>query len=382
MKNATSTSLYALRRHPASDVFKTTFSVVSFRKKIALNAISNKIFLLSKSVVLFAFSLCFLVSCTQKPETHIYQGSTMGTTYTVKVVTGPKQTVPKDLQQQIDKTLEDFNLIMSTYIENSELSRLNHAPEGAWLNVSPSLFYLLDMSKQMSQLTGGAFDVTVGPLVNLWGFGPEEREQRLPSDEVLAETRKRVGYHLFDLDLEKSAITRKADIYIDLSAIAKGFGTDIISDFLSSKGFENYMVEIGGELFLTGHNAQEELWSIGVEKPSLAHDGAVQAISVSDAGIATSGDYRNYVEIEGQRFSHTIDPATGKPITHNLASVTVIAPTGAEADALATAINVMGPERGFEFAKKYDLAVYLLIRENEGFTSKHTDSFTKYLNKL
>ncbi len=326
---------------------------------------------------LFVFSI-LLSACSPKPQEYVYRGETMGTSYTVKVVTFDKQTVPENMQQKIDSTLVDFNLIMSTYIKDSELSRLNRAPENAWVSVGPALYYLLDMSKQLSELTDGAFDVTVGPLVNLWGFGPDEASMTEPDEKVLAVTRERVGHHLFELDYDKSSINRKADIYIDLSAIAKGYGTDVLAGLLEKHHFNNFMIEIGGELFLKGHNAQGEWWTIGVEKPTLGHEGAVQAISVSNAGVATSGDYRNYHEINGKRYSHTINPDTGKPIEHNLASVTVIAPSGAEADALATALNVMGPEKGYNFAVKNGLAVYMLIHEGGAFTNKFTPEFEKY----
>ncbi len=320
-----------------------------------------------------------LSACSPKPQTLVFQGPTMGTRYNVKVVTKAQDVDQAQLQQRIDATLVDFNFIMSTYIKDSELSRLNKAPEGGWLSVGPSLYYLLDMSKQMSELTDGAFDVTVGPLVNLWGFGPDKTGGTLPSEEKLAEVKQRVGHHLFALDLEKSSIRRDADIYIDLSAIAKGYACDVLAGLLTEQGFSDFMVEIGGEIALKGRNAQGDLWTIGVEKPTLGHEGAVQAITVSNAGLATSGDYRNYKEVAGQRYSHTIDPASGRPITHTLASVTVIAPTAAEADALATAINVMGPEKGMAFAEKHGLAVYMLVHEAESFASRYSIAFEKYL---
>lgn len=333
-----------------------------------------------KSFLLFLICLLIFQGCSQNRDELIeFHGNTMGTTYNIKIVVGSNQTVPENFGEEIDLALKNFNQIMSTYIPDSELSKINQAPRDGWLTVSSSLYHLLDMSQQISKKSDGAFDVTVGPLVNLWGFGPTKRERQVPSEAELAEARARVGYQFIQLSSQRRAVNKSADVYIDLSAIAKGYGTDVIAGLLKDRGFTNFMVEIGGELNLQGYNVEDKLWRIGVEKPTLGHEGAVQAISIYNAGVATSGDYRNYMEVDGKRFSHTIDPATGEPISHNLASVTVVAPTGAEADALATAINVMGPEKGMAYAERYNLAIYMIVRNDEGFHSIHSQAFERYL---
>lgn len=329
-------------------------------------------------------SLCFFLlagGCAEhaKPRVLKLEGRTMGTTYHITAVAPESLSVSEGaLQMEVDKSLENFNQIMSTYIPDSELSMLNQEPVGNPRVVSSKLFDILKLSRKISEFTGGSFDVTVGPLVNLWGFGPEERDAKAPSDEMIAKAMIGLGYDHVVLDAAHRQVTRSADIYIDLSAIAKGYGADEVAELLRKHGIENYMVEVGGELALAGHNPSNVPWRIGIEQPTVVNTGVSQAIAIGVGGVATSGDYRNYFEVDGKRFSHTIDPKTGKPITHTLASITIVAPTSAEADALATAINVMGPEAGYTFAVKKGLAAYFIIRHGDGFVTKSTPEFEQY----
>lgn len=332
-------------------------------------------------------SLCFfvLVACSKTPDQRVLrlEGRTMGTTYHITAVADPSVTIAEPaLQMEIDKDLENFNQVMSTYISDSELSMLNQEPVGTAMVVSQKLFDILTLSRKISVFTEGAFDITVGPLVNLWGFGPDEMEEKAPDAAKIASALATVGYEHVQLDAAHRQVTRLADVYVDLSAIAKGYGADEVAELLHSHGIENYMVEVGGELVLAGNNPAGKPWRIGIEQPTLAKTGVSQAIAIGKGGIATSGDYRNYFEVNGQRFSHTIDPATGRPITHALASITIVAPTSGEADALATAINVMGPEKGYAFAVKHGLPAYFIIRHGDGFVSKSTPEFEQYKVKL
>ncbi|WP_245792253.1 FAD:protein FMN transferase [Teredinibacter waterburyi] len=307
----------------------------------------------------------------------------MGTTYHITVVADAKPVIdPARLKRDVDELLSDFNQVMSTYIPDSELSRLNKAPVNAAVVVSPKLFDILNLSHQISIRTKGSFDTTVGPIVNLWGFGPEEREEKQPSAEQVAAARQNVGFRFVELEIDTYAVRKSRAVYIDLSAIAKGAGADEIAGLLLNRGIANYMIEVGGELHVAGVSPRGKPWRIGVEQPSLAQTGVAQAISIEAGGIATSGDYRNYFEIDGERFSHTIDPATAAPITHNLASVTVVANNSAEADAMATALNVMGPVKGYDFALKENIAAYFLVREDEAFTAKYTAQFEQYLSGI
>lgn len=331
-------------------------------------------------------SLCFflVLSCSQPPKTREYrlEGQTMGTTYHITAIVGPKVSVAENtLQMNVDKALEDINQVMSTYIQDSELSMLNKAPVNMPVIVSQGLFDVLALSANISRLSDSAFDVTVGPLVNLWGFGPNKSDAK-PEQSAIDAAMAQVGYQHVVLDKTKRQVTKVADVYIDLSAVAKGYGADLIAELLQRTGIENYMVEVGGEIAMAGHNASGRGWTIGVEQPTLAHSGAVMGVTIDKGGVATSGDYRNYYEVDGVRYSHTIDPSTGYPITHTLASVTVVADSSAKADALATAINVLGPEKGYDLAVRENLAVFLIIRRKDGYETKASPEFDKYRVKL
>lgn len=307
----------------------------------------------------------------------------MGTRYHIKLVV--PQTKPpsqSELQHAVNEELFRINAALSTYIADSELSRLNQAKPEEWVEVSDTLFYMLQESKQLHELTAGAFDVTVGPLVNLWGFGPDKPYGNNPAQDDVARLLETIGSDKFQLDESRRAVKKAGELYIDLSAIAKGYGSDLIAELLERHGISNFMVEIGGEVRVKGVNERSELWKIGVERPSLAQTGAIQAVAITDAGLATSGDYRNYYEVDGQRFSHTIDPSTGRPIVHTLASVTVVSGSAARSDALATALNVLGPTRGYELAERLELAAYFIIRDGEQFTIKYTPQFQPYLVEL
>ncbi len=340
----------------------------------------------SKASPVYLVSLCFFLVVACAPEQdRVYrlEGRTMGTTYHITAVVKPGVAVGENtLQIEVDKVLEDINQVMSTYIADSELSLLNQVSVNQPTVVSQPLFNILQLSREISALSGAAFDITVGPLVNLWGFGPEAREDKQPDENLLAQAKARVGYKNIQLDAERLQVSKTVDVAIDLSAIAKGYGADVIAELLEGYGIVDYMVEVGGEIALAGESPKGVGWRIGVEQPSLAQTGVAQAISVPKGGIATSGDYRNYFEVDGRRFSHTIDPKTGYPITHSLASVTVIAKTAAEADALATAINVLGPEAGYQLAVDHKFAAYFIIRHKDSFVTKASPEFDQYRVKL
>lgn len=363
-----------------------------------------------KRPVLLAFFSCLLLvlftaSCSKyrdkKDHLLTFSGNTMGTTYSIKVLADPDthQKLQPALAQQIEHELQEFNQHMSTWIADSELSLVNKAPEGEWIALSASLFELLEISQQVSRQSDGAFDITVMPLVNLWGFGPEETNG-IPSDEALRATLAMVGYQYIELNERK--LKKNRPLTIDLSAVAKGFGVDLIADMLEKHKLTHYMVEIGGEIRMRGLNPKQKPWVIGIEKPALGREGALQAVAQKNfpvakssigefsvnkeppAGIAiaTSGDYRNYHEYEGKRLSHTINPRTGHPIKHTLASVTVVHKNCALADAWATALNVLGPVDGYNLAVKRDLAAFFIIRQNDGFRIEYTDQFKNFMVDL
>lgn len=312
-----------------------------------------------------------------------FSGPTMGTQYNITVVLEEGQVLPLEanqLQQNIDHWLKDFNQIMSTYIPDSELMRLNGAEVGSQIFLSEPLFEVLKLSESIYKASSGNFDVSVGPLVNLWGFGPQASIEKRPSQHLIDQQLAMIGQDKLILDHTARSATKNSELFIDLSAIAKGYGADVIATNLESIGVSNYLIEVGGEIRVNGQSALRRPWRLGVEQPSLMHSGNTrQTVSIRRGGVATSGDYRNYFEQDGVRYSHTIDPHTGSPVTHKLASVTVIATTSAEADAWATALSVVGPERALDVADNNNLAVYLIVKSADGFTEKHNSLFAPYI---
>jgi thiamine biosynthesis lipoprotein len=322
----------------------------------------------------------FIASCAKVgPQIVEVRGNTMGTYYQVKYVLSAEQQgdsglALKALQSGIDKRLELVNDQMSTYRPDSELSRFNRAEKS--LEVSAATRQVIEASLTLFEQSNGAFDATVGPLVNLWGFGPNKKATKVPSAELIAEKQKIVGSQY--LSVNGNTISKAIpELYVDLSAIAKGYGVDVIAAYLQEMGINNYLVDIGGELRLKGQKPQNTPWIVAIERP--AEKQSVQRIiNVGDNAIATSGNYRNYFESDGLRYSHSIDPRTGKPISHKLVSVTVINKSSMLADSLATAITVLGPESGLAFAKKYNLAVYLLVKEGDNISEYYTSKFIPF----
>ncbi|MFQ3210069.1 MAG: thiamine biosynthesis lipoprotein [Colwellia sp.] len=337
----------------------------------------NKIKLALLTALVLALSACFPSNNTGQEEI-LLQGRTMGTTYNIKVVGTNEQVEALNLQQKIDDLLKQVNQEMSTYIKSSEISTFNQSSSTEAIEVSPGFARVLKESIRLGQLSEGKLDVTVGPLVNLWGFGPEQRPDKVPSEELLAATKKRVG--LQHLVLEGNLLAKRIpDLYIDLSTIAKGYGVDVVAELIEKNGIANYLVEIGGELRLKGFKSTGELWAIAIEKP-LTNERSVQEVIIPrDNAVATSGDYRIYFEANGVRFSHIIDPATGKPINHKLVSVTVIHPSSMTADGLSTALMVMGMEKGIAFATENNLAALFISKTENGFDEQFTVKFKQYL---
>lgn len=305
-------------------------------------------------------------------------GEIFGTTFTVKVISDAElddaQTAA--LTGAVQAALSQVDASMSTWKDDSELSRLNRHPVGEAFALSPPLAEVLGLAQRIHDRSGGAFDVTVGPLVNRWGFGPDGRPQAPPSGDELDALRAAVGQRHLTLDLDVPRAQRGVDgLYVDLSAIAKGHGVDAVSAALRGLGHDRHMVEIGGEVVTRGTNAQGGPWRIAVETPDVAARTPINVVPLTDAALATSGDYRNWIELDGERFSHTIDPRTGQPVSHTLASVSVVAPSCAEADAWATALTVLGPEEGMAIATQEGLAALFLVRGDAGFTQTASPAF-------
>lgn len=337
----------------------------------------KKLTLILVAVLVTTLTACFPSADQSKREVAL-RGHTMGTTYSVKVIGNPDRVSAIKLKQQIDELLVQINQEMSTYIPDSELSLVNKNSSTAPIMVSDSLALVVKEAIRLGQISEGKLDVTVGPLVNLWGFGPEYRPEKVPSESVVSETRARVG--LDKLSLNGNELVKGVpDLYIDLSTIAKGYGVDKVAELVEQNGFQNYLVEIGGEMRLKGFKHTGELWHIAVEKPVSNERSVHQFVVPKDNAVATSGNYRNYFEADGVRYSHIIDPDTAKPINHRLVSVTVIHPSSMTADGLSTAMMVMGEEKAIEFAEKHDIAAYIIFKSDKGFVEQSTKSFMQYL---
>lgn len=317
------------------------------------------------------------------PDPHVAQlhlsGHTMGTTYSVKYRSGPDAPSPEALQVAVDALLVEINQTMSTYDPDSELSRFNSMRTTDWVHASASLFTVLHAALEIGTQSEDAFDITVGPLVNLWGFGPEFHPDRIPLEVDIMAARARVGHDKLTLRDTPPAIRKhRPDVFLDLCGIAKGYGVDRVAEYMAAHGIEHYMVEIGGEIRVRGLNGQDTPWRVAIEKP-LPGERSVQAVlALSDIALATSGDYRNFFEIAGRRYSHTIDPATGWPVDNHLVSVTVLADNSMRADAWATALQVLGSERGMAMAERLGLPVLFIIERDGNFEERVSHAFQLY----
>lgn len=298
----------------------------------------------------------------------------MGTTYSVKVI---DEVDADTLAEQIEQRLQHVNQLMSTYIKDSEISRLNQLAIGDSMDLSDENLEMLQLSERLHVESEGKFDVTLGPLISLWGFGADPSRLNVPPVADIEAALAELGTDKLQLQGEK--VTKVNKVSVDFSAIAKGYGVDEVARVLEAAGANNYLVEIGGELRAKGVNQRGQTWSIGIETPDVQQRVPFTAVPLKDRGMATSGDYRNYFEVNGKRYSHTLDPETGFPITHNLASVTVIAKSAAEADGYATAINVMGAEKGMALAEALNLPVLFIMKEDDGFVMQTSRSFDTYL---
>ena len=325
-------------------------------------------------LLLVAFLLAS--GCSEPDALVEIHGSTMGTTYSVKLVDLPPGLTADALKAQIDARLDTVNALMSTYRPDSELSRFNASRSTDWFPVDPELADLVARAQSISDLSDGAFDVTVGPLVNLWGFGPDAHPFRIPDQQTIDETRTRVGHDKLDVRDQPPAL-RKAhpELYVDLSAIAKGYGVDQVADLLDRLGVTAYLAEIGGELGAKGTKPGDQPWRIAIERPEATSRSVYRIVALEDDAMATSGDYRNFFEQDGRIYSHTIDPGTGRPVAHALASVTVITEDCATADALATTFLVLGPERGLSLAESLGVGAFFVSRVGDDYAHSATSAF-------
>lgn len=332
--------------------------------------------------VFVTLAIAALAGCSFEPEQNVWEisGPVFGTSYHINVVLTDDPQRLENLGQGIEQVLEGVDASMSTWRDDSELSTFNSQDDQSeWFAISPELHDVLTASLDVSEFSGGAFDITIGPVVNLWGFGPEARPETVPSDVLLEQRLASTGYRHIELRDEPPAVRTSAPQYLDLSAIAKGYGVDAVARYLSESGVEAFLVEIGGEIRVKGRKPDGDAWRLAIEEPVSERRRVNRVVVLDDHGLATSGDYRNYYESDGQRYSHTIDPLTGKPIQHNLASVTVIAENCMLADGIATAFNVMGYEKARALATRKNIPAYFIVRGENGFETHYTPAFSSYL---
>jgi len=336
-----------------------------------------------KALFLFV-TLVFVAACSQPPmANHKLTGPTMGTVWTVQLANVPEGMTAEEVKEGVEERLALVNAQMSTYDPKSSISLYNTAAKGTWHEIPKEFAYVLDAALELAEISQGAFDPTIGPLVNLWGFGPTARGEEIPSEDTIAQVQKRIGWQRVERRAKGNEIYQPGGVYLDLSAIAKGYAVDLVGEYLTEIGVQGWLVDIGGDLRTYGRKANGELWHIAVERPQPGQREATSVLALGDKAVATSGDYRNFYATEEGQFSHTVDPRTGKPVAHGLASVTVLHESCMIADGLATLLTVLGPEEGLRFAEQEGLEVLLIVRDKttEAFEQASTPSFEQHLKE-
>ncbi len=318
-----------------------------------------------------------LAACSPVPQS--INGQTMGTTYSVKYFGTPDA----ELDAAVDAKLQALNQSLSTYIETSEISRFNAAPAGEWFEVSPAFVEIVLKAQTISEQSGGAFDITVGPLVNLWGFGATGNRYEPPPADRVQTLLASVGFKNVEIRNEPPALKKtNPDTAIDLSAIAKGYAVDQVAKLLNEAGKSAWLVEVGGELRAQGNKPDGAPWRVAIEKPVAGERSVQRVIELGNAAIATSGDYRNFFEYQDTRYSHSINPQTGWPVTNGIGAVSVVAADAITADAWATALLVTGETEALALAERYNLAVNLVSSNAKGeITETMSPAFAELLQE-
>jgi thiamine biosynthesis lipoprotein len=317
-----------------------------------------------------------LAGCSRTESTGAriaFAGLTMGSSYSVRAAAPARDAAL--LQAVVQGALDTVEASMSMFLAESELSRLNRAVPGMAVELSPELLSVLVAATKVSAASDGAFDVTVAPAVERWGFGTQAT-RRVPAPTEVAVDRARIDWRALEIDATRGRVVKHAPLTVDLGGIAKGYGVDRAAAALEAAGVRDYMIEVGGEVRARGTNVHGQPWRIGIEEPDALPQRARWVVGLAGAAMATSGDYRNYFVEGGRRYSHEIDPASAAPVAHALASVTVVDADTMRADALATALMVLGPERGRALAERLALAVQFVVRRaGGGFTDAMTPRF-------
>ena len=316
-----------------------------------------------------------LAGCGNGDSLESFSGPTMGSTYSIKYVRHAGLPALKDVQPEVEKILADVDQQMSTYRSDSDIERFNDLPANHCQKMPEPVLKLIRVGEQLSEQSEGSYDLTVEPLLNLWGFGPQARQEKTPTAEALAEVRQRVGYQ--HLRIDRDQLCKDAAVEVDFNSIAAGYAVDSIAAKLDAMGIHNYLAEATGELKATGRKLDGSSWRIALEEPRDDQQIAQKVIVVDGFGVSTSGDYRNYFQQDGRRYSHTFDARTGAPVLHTLASVTVIHPSALMADGLSTLLLILGPERGWDYAQAHDIGAFFVIRADTGFVTRTNQAFER-----
>lgn len=327
--------------------------------------------------------LCVLLGgCPGSPVELEFSGPTMGTEYSLKVVAPPAGVDAAAVQQSIDEILARIDLSMSSYRSDSEVSRFNASASTQWFEVSEDLASIVRAARRFSEDSAGAFDITVAPLVAAWGFGPGNgKPWSTPEPELLDALRADSGYEKVQVRMQPPALRKNAaGVQLDLNAIAPGYTVDLIAQRLSAMGIGHYMIDLGGEVRVQGHNLQGDAWQIAVERPVDDEAEPYAIVQLTDLAVTVSGEYRHYRRIGGQRYSHTIDPRTGRPVQHSLASVAVIGATSMYTDGWATALNVLGGQAGYEMALRRGVAAMFIEWRDGRLSWRATPGFKAHLS--
>lgn len=311
----------------------------------------------------------------------VLDGKTMGTVWRVSVINVDPAHV-EGLRQKIQTQLDGDDQLLSTWKPDSALMRFNQSHSTTPWPVNEAMADIVTGALRVGDKTNGAMDITVGPLVNLWGFGPDKQPVTTPDDAQIAAAKARTGLqHLSVISQAGQQYLQKdiADLFVDLSTVGEGYAADHLARLMEQEGISRYLVSVGGALVSRGMNGEGKPWRVAIQKPT-DRENAVQAmVDINGHGISTSGSYRNYYELDGKRISHVIDPHTGRPVTHKLVSVTVIAPSALEADSWDTGLMVLGPEQAKEVVREQGLAVYMILKEGETFKTWMSPQFSAFL---
>ena len=331
-------------------------------------------------------ALLALGACSPGPPPEQFNGHTMGTTYSVTVASHPRDVGRETIQSVVDDVLDEVNQNLSTYDPLSDISRFNSSATTDPMVVSPSLRAVAAIAREVSAATGGAFDITVGPLVQAWGFGvASPAPAMVPGPGDIDRLRAEVGFAKLELVADGRSLRKTVPaLQLDVNGIAPGYAVDLIAERFDALGVRDYLVELGGEVRARGRSARGRAWRVAVEAPFGGERKPYALVELDDLAISTSGDYRDFRELNGTRVSHTIDPRTGAPVAHRLASVSVVHPSTALADAYSTALMVLGPEAGMALALRLGLAALFIERNTDGrgFSDRFTPEFDRLRRPL